>query len=112
MYSSRPPLRLYGDLAKRLRDTLLTTVEDRVCKWGSWQDLLLWQLFVGGYAALGREERRWFSAMIGVVLQQRRLRDWIQVRGVLKLMPVHHLLWDPFEVLWSKAVLPVSGDVN
>ena len=112
MYSFRPPLKLYGDLAKRLRDTLLTIVEDRFCKWGSWHDLLLWTLFVGGYAALGREERRWFSAMIGVVLRQRRLKDWKQVRWVLELMPVHYLLWELFEVLWSKAILPAPGDVD
>jgi hypothetical protein len=74
--------------------------------------LLLWTLFVGGYAALGREERRWFSAMIGVVLRQRRLKDWKQVRWVLELMPVHYLLWELFEVLWSKAILPAPGDVD
>jgi hypothetical protein len=74
---------------------------------------LLWTLFVGGYAALEREERSWYARMIGVVLQERSLMGWCEVRRVLGEMPVHHLLWELFEVLWREAtvfILEGGGD--
>ena len=36
------------------------------------------------------------------------LVDSWEVRELLEMMPVQHLLWEPFEVLWSKAVLAVA----
>lgn len=92
--SFKPPLKLYGDLSKRLWASLQTT--DRVGDWRPWDDMLLWTLFVGGYAALERPERIWYSMMIGRVLQGRDLMDWY-ARIVLKAMPVHYMLWEPFE---------------
>jgi hypothetical protein len=76
MYSFRPSVKIYGYLAKPLQATLVTTEGKIICQLGNWQDRLLWTLFVVGYAALGREERRWFSAVIGVVLRKRELVDW------------------------------------
>ena len=34
--------------------------------------------------------------------------DLWKVRGLFDSMPVRHLLWEPFEVFYSKAVLPVA----
>ena len=102
MYSFRPPLKLYGDLARRLKETLGAV--DHACYWGPGKDLLLWMLFVGGYAALGREERAWFFGMIGFVERDRGLRSWKEVRLLLEVMPVHHMLWEPFEELWQEGI--------
>jgi Fungal specific transcription factor domain len=110
MYSFRPPLKLYGDLAKRLKDALMITEGGDAGGWGIWQDLLLWTLFVGGYAALAREERTWFAGRIGMLLREMEMVDLTEVGVVLEGMPVHRLLRVPFEVLWCEAVVCVSSD--
>jgi hypothetical protein len=101
MYSFRPPLKLYGDLAKRLRETMV--LEDAVYFWGPESEFLLWMLFVGGYAALGREERGWFAEMVWFVVRKREFKGWKEVSMLLEAMPVHYLLWGPFEVLYHEA---------
>ncbi|KAE9374355.1 hypothetical protein N431DRAFT_437789 [Stipitochalara longipes BDJ] len=110
MYSFRPPLKLYGDLARRLKEILVMV--DRVCFWGPWRDLLLWILFVGGYAALGRVERGWFVGMAGVVLKEREMKEWDDVRRVIGGLPVHHMLWEPFEGLWHETVSNMFDTVH
>jgi hypothetical protein len=101
LWGFQPPMNLYGDLAKILQAALKAT--DRVGHWGIWSDILLWTLFVGGYAAFEREERTWFSRMIREVLQGRGLRPWLAVRNVLERMLVCRTLLDPFETLWCEA---------
>ena len=102
MYSFRPPLKLYGDLARRLQNGL--EMVEHGYFWGPGKDLLLWMLFVGGFAALGREERAWFAGMIGFVVRDRGFRGWREVRVLLEGLPVHYMLWGPFEKLWCEAI--------
>lgn len=101
LWGFRPPMNLYGDLARMLQAALQAT--DRADHWGTWWDILLWTLFIGGYAALKREERMWFSRMIREVLQERGLRHWVAIRNVLERMPICRTLLDPFETLWCEA---------
>jgi hypothetical protein len=105
-----PPMKLYGDLAKMLYTSLRAT--DHVCDWGIWWELLLWTLFIGGHATLGRQERIWFSIMIRETLRGRSLTDWPSVRKVLDLMPVYHTLWEPFQTLWLQAVSPGGPEAS
>jgi hypothetical protein len=46
--------------------------------------------------------------MIGRVLLGRDLMDWYDTRLVLEVMPVHHMLWEDFEILWREAVMLLS----
>jgi hypothetical protein len=104
LWGFTPPMNLYKDLGKKLLTTLQAA--SRVCKWGIWWELLLWTLFIGGHAMLGRQERSWFSTMIRETLRERNLVSWPSVRNVLGLMPVYHTLWGPFQTLWLEAMSP------
>jgi hypothetical protein len=52
---------------------------------------------------LGREERGWFLDMVWFVVRERELKGWKEVSMLLEAMPVHYLLWGPFEVLYHEA---------
>jgi hypothetical protein len=93
LWGFTPPMKLFGDLAKMLHNALQATREREVGDWGTWWELLLWTLFIGGHAMLGRPERIWFSTMIREILRRRNLISWASVREVLELMPVYHTLW-------------------
>ena len=111
LWGFKPPMDLYGHLAKMLQKALQAT--DDVCQWGPWSDMLLWTLFIGGYAAFGRQERAWFSMMIREEIRSQKLKNWRSARDALDTMPVCQALWVPFETLWWEATLVVlEGDAT
>jgi len=105
LWGFRPPMKIYEDLAKRLRAVL--QFADEVCNWDGWSNILLWMLFIGDYAAFGTKERKYFSAMIKEALQNQNLHSWLDVKGVLDMMPVCRALWIPFELVWWETLSPV-----
>lgn len=110
LWGFTPPLKIIGDLAQMLQRALQTSKDGN---WAIWSDILLWTLFIGGYAAFQRQERLWFLTVIQYTLQSRNLTTWYAVREALDTMPVHHSLWDPFEVLWreAKTVVLEKGNI-
>jgi hypothetical protein len=104
LWGFTPLMNLYKDLGKNLLTTL--QAPGRICMWGVWWEILLWNLFIGGHAMFGRQERSWFSTMIRETLRERNLVNWLSVRNVLGLMPVYHTLWEPFQTLWLEAMSP------
>ncbi|KAE9374865.1 hypothetical protein N431DRAFT_438260 [Stipitochalara longipes BDJ] len=112
LWGFTPPMKLFGDLAEMLHNALQATTERQVDDWGIWWELLLWTLFIGGHAMLGRPDRIWFSTMIREILRRRNLIGWSSIRQVLELMPVYHTLWEPFQILWLEALGLQSGAWN
>jgi hypothetical protein len=112
LWGFTPPMKMYGDLGKMLYNALQATSEHQVGDWGIWWELLLWTLFIGGHAMLGRPDRIWFSTMIRETLRRRNLITWPSIKKVLELVPVYHTLWEPFQTLWLEALGLRSGAWN
>lgn len=94
-------MHFYGDLAIMLQRSLLHT--DLGTYWGGgvWEDILLWILVLGGYAALNRPERAWFVELLAKIGNKRRLCGFEDVKAVLLRILYQDGLEKLFETLWK-----------
>lgn len=68
--------------------------------------LVLWFLFVGGVVDLGDVNKGWFKVRISKVAEELRLREWVQVKAVLrKFSWVEELHDRPCLALWNETVM-------
>jgi hypothetical protein len=62
----------------------------------------LWLLFVGGAAAEGRQNRRWFLVRLSRTLEILKLNSWQHVNGVLVVFPYVEECDGHFQRIWEE----------
>jgi hypothetical protein len=102
LWGFQPPMHFYGDLAIMLQQALLRTDLEMYWGGGVWEDILLWILVLGGYAALNRPERVWFVELLAKIGMERRFWGFEDVRAVLVRVLYQEGLEKSFEKLWKE----------
>jgi hypothetical protein len=92
-------MHFYGDLAIMLQESLLHTDIDTYCGGGVWEDVSMWILILGGYAALNRPERAWFVELLAKMGKERQFCGFKDIKAVMARVLYQEALEKPFEIL-------------
>jgi hypothetical protein len=84
LWGFQPPMHFYGDLAIMLQHALIHTDLERCWGGGVWEDILLWILVLGGYAALNRPKRAWYMELLAKMAKERRFWSGCCIRMVMR----------------------------
>jgi hypothetical protein len=98
LWGFQPPMHFCGDLAIILKQALLRTDLETFWNGDVWEDILLWILFLGGYAALKRPERVWFLELLAKMEKERQFRRFEDVKVALVRVIYNDGLEMPFEM--------------
>lgn len=97
-----PRSSILDNFLRRLRSAWEQLISD-----GLWREvppgLLLWILFIGGWAAQGRSDRSWFTSNIAWLTKKMELKKWTDTKNLLtEYIFIESFCERPCKALWNE----------
>jgi hypothetical protein len=98
MWTAPPAFGITGILARRLKSGILRLD----LRNSFWHGLLVWMLLMGAYISTGQHDQRWFLTKLAFLAEIKNLKEWSEVRLLLKeFFYTDEMLGKALELIWN-----------